>query len=55
MVKVGFREKELEYPTGESIVENGGLLMIYGPEPAKVLIAMHQSWDYAEVVEEEME
>ena len=50
MVRVGFGEDEKEYPAGETIEERSGLLMIYGPE--KKLIAMHQSWDHAEVVEE---
>ena len=52
MVKVGSGELKLEYPAGESIEENAGLLMIYGPEPEKMLIAMHQTWDHAEVVDE---
>ena len=51
MVKVGFREKEIEYPNGASIAEKQGLLFIYGPEPDMKLIALHQTWDHAEVVE----
>ena len=53
MVRVGFGEDELEYQAGESIEERTGLLMIYGPE--KKLIALHQTWDHAEVVSEESE
>ena len=55
MVKVVSEETEREYPAGESIEEKAGLLMIYGPEPEKVLVAMHQTWDHAEVVVEEKE
>ena len=55
MVKVVSGDIRREYPTGESIEESAGLLFIYGPAPEKVLIALHQSWDYAEVVVEETE
>ena len=53
MVKVGLGDTEREYPAGVSIAENSGLLLIYGAEPDRVLIAMHQSWDHAEVVQAE--
>ena len=50
MVKVMTDGGEKEYAAGVSIGQEGGNLIVYGAAPEKAIIAMHQNWEHAEVV-----